>query len=1251
MLAQLLWCLIWFSSGSLANILTKIIAIDSNVTTVGALTPLLDVLALKLVATVLIGLAHMRLSGDRSSFLDVVLSVKSKQAALTKIGLFQALTAYCADASYFSLGASLVQTLRGAESIFAVVLASILGLERFSAISTTACIIVCVGMFFCLGESGAAIIAPGLPLAIFAAFMEPTRAELTKRCALENGGSSSSFVIVSAGLVALTVVAPLWVVKLIFLGPSLPVAQGIILGLLYAIFNVASQSFLALTDTFTFSVVVTMSRATTLFMSIYFFHDLLSSTSLMGLVLVLSGLTLLAMSKLKDTGVISEYKKWLAIIGITVLLLTGLFVLKGRINAGHWKRDVIGTHIAVPRGGIITAASGVGGAGGAVALPGAGPGSAIPNLPPAPPDPVQGKSATTLSEQEKRRLEEEMQEQQQKMLQQQQQQAPRVVPTLPDNIPMEPLGSDFKSFPCAEGLFSMWPFPGPMPEVAVNALKSFLIRDGPNIRQLTFFCASSACLRQWAELEASMPHLDLEVKRIALQQTARGSPLELFVIHQGYYKLIMGDGFLKETQLVSILAQLLSKGGCYFDLGVLVSGKMPLLKQDFAAGFIFMSKTKSVLAAHLPRNAVFGTRLAENLMASYPVAPMGVQFVNGSWINVGGLHVALSMDFVDCDKCADVRVKVISQVDTLPFVPQVHFGTISYQVGHFVRDITRSNSGDEMQSYGGLQFYPFLDHFVERSSIGSFKSPLGKVTMFANAWFGGKNMQWPPASSLNPLLFSMHFAPEDRAKLVTRESLEYLKLYGAVGARDTNTLSFFKSRGIKSYFSACATLLIQAIPPTTSHNKIIAVDVDPKQLKIIVPAEYQRDVINFEQDIKYNPNNRQLLYRYQYAYGLLHMYANARLVITGRIHAALPCVALGIPVLFLNLPDSRLPGGGGGRSQGLTQLFHLVEYTRAGLPIEVKNFDWAKPLPNPNNAQRDRFRATFWNTIRKHESLRDMALMMGVVPFQLAPDSFRGSRLRFHLFHTGKEADWSLLARRTVESIFYRMPHADVWVHSSHLAPESLEIFKETGYSVHLVPMDFQKLLGDLTVSNKRISTTLVDNFLASPAFAEDWGKGALKLYEMLVLLIHGGSTLQLGDILLRELPEADRAVARPAAFTRSLDGAIFLKFGPDNGFLEDSIIAALTEFGKGSLHASVSAETEQCLTRQVSCKAQVLPTPTILELDAATCFTVKNDPVLKDALILRVAGLEARIGPPATLDSTCDKVLNQLCLFCNDLF
>ena len=57
-------------------------------------------------------------------------------------------------------------------------------------------------------------------------------------------------------------------------------------------------------------------------------------------------------------------------------------------------------------------------------------------------------------------------------------------------------------------------------------------------------------------------------------------------------------------------------------------------------------------------------------------------------------------------------------------------------------------------------------------------------------------------------------------------------------------------------------------------------------------------------------------------------YADARLVVTSRIHCALPCLAMGVPVIFINAFDSH---GDTCRFDGLIELFNRFDVNPEGV--------------------------------------------------------------------------------------------------------------------------------------------------------------------------------------------------------------------------------------------------------------------------------------------------------------------------------
>ena len=113
----------------------------------------------------------------------------------------------------------------------------------------------------------------------------------------------------------------------------------------------------------------------------------------------------------------------------------------------------------------------------------------------------------------------------------------------------------------------------------------------------------------------------------------------------------------------------------------------------------------------------------------------------------------------------------------------------------------------------------------------------------------------------------------------------------------------------------------------------------------------------------------------------------------GSLWKIIDIIFSGIPVLFVSVPDSKLPGGGGGRTDGLLQLFNVAvvdkktKTVRDGLGFIIKKdyydnnssaffFNWNEPPQNPAPELRGRLRASFWNIIRKEGALKDTAFMV-----------------------------------------------------------------------------------------------------------------------------------------------------------------------------------------------------------------------------------------------------------------------------------
>ena len=276
--------------------------------------------------------------------------------------------------------------------------------------------------------------------------------------------------------------------------------------------------------------------------------------------------------------------------------------------------------------------------------------------------------------------------------------------------------------------------------------------------------------------------------------------------------------------------------------------------------------------------------------------------------------------------------------------PKQRYGILYY---HSLIDFY--NIGDYIQRIASSNFLPHIDEYVIRESIDSpIQYPL---KLIVNGWFTHTPMHWPPHQNINPLFISFHLN-EDAIKILdSEENINYFRSHAPIGCRDITTLRNFENVGIPCYLSSCLTLTLnQKIQETQQSNEILFVDVLYKTsgwrdvmfsrnkirkiLSLIKQGRmYQREKILFKFfskrilfKAKYLTHNSRAFdsdhERMEEAELLLQRYANAKLVVTSRLHCALPCLAFGTPVIFIskNLNTKRDMC----RLEGMMDLFNYI---------------------------------------------------------------------------------------------------------------------------------------------------------------------------------------------------------------------------------------------------------------------------------------------------------------------------------------
>ena len=215
------------------------------------------------------------------------------------------------------------------------------------------------------------------------------------------------------------------------------------------------------------------------------------------------------------------------------------------------------------------------------------------------------------------------------------------------------------------------------------------------------------------------------------------------------------------------------------------------------------------------------------------------------------------------------------------------------------------NIGDDIQTYVARKYLPHIDYYIDREELSFFvPKEKEKISMIMNGWFIHNKLAWPPSPYINPLLISMHFKVLEDTDVgdayLKNFGGDFLKQYGPVGARDFETIKRLEKNNIDAYFSGCMTLTLEKFCKIKKKKKICLVDVSNEIIsKVKENTNYEIEVLshtlNQRETEKKNINERM-----NDVEKILKKYQESKLVITTRLHVALPCIALGTPVIVLH---------------------------------------------------------------------------------------------------------------------------------------------------------------------------------------------------------------------------------------------------------------------------------------------------------------------------------------------------------------
>ena len=671
-------------------------------------------------------------------------------------------------------------------------------------------------------------------------------------------------------------------------------------------------------------------------------------------------------------------------------------------------------------------------------------------------------------------------------------------------------------------ILTVWLYNDPIPQDVVSNVKSFLNHGN----HLDVYCGTTQCINAFQPLPGDE---SISVQFLDISRIVQKTPFESWFARQVYHKILTGRNFEKHLYEVVKISLLWHHGGIYLSptLALLNGQYLPSTTNDSWTSFgtdTFDENLRNALdISFFTIGHPMLTKLATDFVNNYPSE--GSDDLSNWPVEYNYRKVLMNSLAESCE----AKILCINEYPITTHVldaelaknSKCHFGTFSYDTR--VTHIGAGNLGDEVQSFPGIQFLPYLDTFLDREElVSSFQEP---TVVFFNAWWGDSRMNFPPPENIDPIALGMHFASgvRDRNNL-----LDFAKHSTSLGSRDMDTYDWLRTIGVETFFSSCLTLLTRS--PTVNRENpksIYLVDVKEEFLKLI-PVEVRETAISLEQNAPTEILNLRIK-RFKSAFEMIEAYSEAKLVITQRIHCALPSAAMGIPVIFIN--SDAMPGDGGtntassARTVGLTDYFHTVNTYSFSMEQTMEfflNFNYSSPPHNPNINLLMKARAVSWNVIRQRQPLYDAARKFGLLPFPtlrvldnelVFHFAFTSSRNSFTFDHSSSSPSHTLINfrnRRSIESVFYHHSLSKIIIHSNTLYQTDFDVYTESGYRVEVLNYE----LSELFKMSPIVEEVDFDRIQEMEKM-DDWPLFENYIVQLLVLYQSGGIYLNTDTFLL----------------------------------------------------------------------------------------------------------------------------------------
>ena len=249
------------------------------------------------------------------------------------------------------------------------------------------------------------------------------------------------------------------------------------------------------------------------------------------------------------------------------------------------------------------------------------------------------------------------------------------------------------------------------------------------------------------------------------------------------------------------------------------------------------------------------------------------------------------------------------------------------------------NLGDDLQALATACFLPRVDVLIDRDNFDGV-SVIERHLLVMNAWFGypstvlkhQRHELRPPGRLFEPLFFGFCVGTDD---VLSRSWLDYMAVNQPIGCRDFTSVTKLAEANISGEWTGCITAHLGKMftrIPSEERKGVLFVDIPAVVEKEFVPAPLRERAGRLSTcappAILGDP-----IQRMHYVASLCDQLRHAELVVTKRLHVALPCVGFGTPVIVIlqDRPNDVR------RFSGFDEFLPMILH---GRKIVSRNVDW-----------------------------------------------------------------------------------------------------------------------------------------------------------------------------------------------------------------------------------------------------------------------------------------------------------------------